>query len=197
MIKCGLLHIILNTESGKQNGCMWVGCFLSCSYNFGLNGNYGCSCLASGESTEPHTAHLRKDQISKFEVQFLLNVCHFYTIMISWTIISQGLSVIFKRIQHFDFHIVVRNVNALFGESFLKEVNIKQVWKFSLLEMQQLILRRNTDCTPEPSHPLSSLLSAISATLIYVHHVICLVCCCLVQEYAILQIYTHRIEKNG
>lgn len=70
-----------------------------------------------------------KIKFQNLKYSFLLNVYHFYTIMMSWSIISQGLSVIFKWIQHLDFHIVVRNVNALFRESFLKEVNTEQVWR--------------------------------------------------------------------
>ena len=116
------------TESGKQNGCVWMGCFLLCSYNLGLNGNYGCSCLASGEHW---TTYCSPEKRSNFKIWSTvstecISLLHHYDKV---TIISQGLSVIFKRIQHLDFHIVVRNVSALFGESFLKEVNIKQVWR--------------------------------------------------------------------
>lgn len=40
-----------------------------------------CHYPASSENIIPHIASLRKDQTSKFEVQFLLNVCCFHAII--------------------------------------------------------------------------------------------------------------------
>lgn len=82
-VSCNLSNILLKMKNWMvvraQNGSKCMGCLLSlCGYP---DAGAGCHCPASQESIKTCITRLGKDQISKFEVWFLLNTYCFYIIV--------------------------------------------------------------------------------------------------------------------